>query len=68
MTARDDDEGDLVQFITALPDQNVSDFIREQSRSKLLSGTVRSLNEAVLSHEAHRRGAALKAIEKLGFL
>ena len=68
MAPRDGDEGDLVRFITALPDQNVSEFIQEQFRTQLLSGTVRRLNEAVLSHDTRRREAALRAIEKLGFV
>ena len=46
----------------------MSEFIQEQFRTKLLSETVRRLNEAVLSHDAHRRDAALRAITKLGFV
>lgn len=61
-------EARLAQEISAMTENEISQFISRERRVKRLSQTVRSLNRDALSDDRERRARAEAAIRKLGFI
>ncbi|MEO1238777.1 MAG: hypothetical protein AAFW64_03765, partial [Pseudomonadota bacterium] len=61
-------DADIAAIISDMTETEISQFIRQESRTGRLSRTVKSLNQDVLSDDTVRRRRAEAAIRRLGFI
>ncbi|MDJ0857679.1 MAG: hypothetical protein QNI90_00680 [Dinoroseobacter sp.] len=57
----------IIAKVLSLPEDEVSEFVRQAMSSKRLSGIVKDLNSNVLYGEPDQKAQATEALGRLGF-